>query len=141
MRIWNQHFRLEPAAQPVQLVIPVFTVREPFGQSLQKLGAKLPWPRLSDKGRYEVTKLGTDRMIFKVPSLRNVEKTAPYFHDGRTDTLAEAVRLMGKHQLGIELEDREVKSITTWLRTLTGEIPVDFVRQPKLPALTPKQVR
>ena len=111
------------------------------GQSLQKLGAKLPWPRLSDQGRYEVTKLSTDRMIFKVPSLRNVEKTAPYFHDGRIDALPEAVRLMGKHQLGIELEDSEVQSITTWLHTLTGEIPVDFVRPPKLPALTPKQVR
>lgn len=103
------------------------------GQSFQKLGAKAEWPRLSDLGRYEVTKLPTDRMIFKVPSLRNVEKTAPYFHDGSVETLAEAVHLMGKHQLGIDLHDAEIQSITAWLRTLTGEIPLDYVRPPKLP--------
>jgi cytochrome c peroxidase len=107
------------------------------GQSFQKLGLRVEWPQPADQGRYDVTKMAQDRMVFKVPSLRNVEKTAPYFHDGSIETLPEAVRLMGRHQLGIKLEDSEVQSIISWLHTLTGDIPRDYVRAPELPNSSP----
>lgn len=103
------------------------------GRSFQKLGAEKPWPDATDPGRYGVTRAATDRMMFKVPSLRNVEKTAPYFHNGKVATLDEAVRLMGEHQLNTKLTPAQVKSITAWLRTLTGELPKDLIRPPKLP--------
>lgn len=92
------------------------------GQMFQKLGMVIPYPDQSDLGRYEVTKNEADKMIFKVPSLRNIEKTAPYFHNGKVATLNEAVRLMGKHQLGKDLSDADVESIITWLKTLTGDV-------------------
>jgi len=103
------------------------------GRMFQKLGVEQPWPISTDLGRIEVTKNAADRMVFKVPSLRNVEKTGPYFHSGTVATLPEAVRLMGQHQLGVKLEDRQVSQIIAWLKTLTGEIPLDYIRRPKLP--------
>jgi len=69
-----------------------------------------------------------------VPSLRNVEKTAPYFHDGSAETLDAAVRKMAKHQLGIYLADNEAKSIVTWLRSLTGDPPMQYIARPTLPS-------
>lgn len=107
------------------------------GQSFQKLGAVVPWPNDKDLGREEVTHKDADRMMFKVPSLRNVAKTAPYFHDGSVATLDEAVRLMAKHQLGTELAPADVKSIVTWLGSLTGDIPKDYVAEYKVPAEIP----
>ena len=104
------------------------------GRSFQKLGAEKPWPDASDAGRYEVTKAATDRMMFKVPSLRNVEKTAPYFHNGKVTTLDEAVRLMGEYQLNTKLTPAQVTSIAAWLRTLTGELPKELIKAPRLPA-------
>ncbi len=92
------------------------------GNMFQKLGAVKPYVT-EDLGRYEVTKNETDKQVFKVPSLRNVEKTAPYFHDGSVPTLNEAVTLMGRHQLGREFSPEQVESIVTFLKSLTGEIP------------------
>jgi cytochrome c peroxidase len=103
------------------------------GQSYQKLGARKAWPVTSDTGRMAVTGSAADLMVFKVPSLRNVEKTGPYFHNGKVGTLDEAVRLMGEYQLNRELEDRQVDQITAWLKTLTGEIPRDYIQPPVLP--------
>jgi cytochrome c peroxidase len=80
-------------------------------------------------------------MMFKVPTLRNIEKTAPYFHDGSAATLDVAVRMMGKHQLGLDLSDAEVHAIVAWLKSLTGEVPAAYIAQPKLPpssATTPR---
>ena len=93
------------------------------GQMFQKLGIVKPFPT-SDLGRYEVTKLDSDKLIFKVPSLRNVSKTAPYFHDGSIQTLEEAVKLMGEHQLGAKMDERKIKDIVAFLNSLTGEIPI-----------------
>ncbi|MEP7364389.1 MAG: cytochrome-c peroxidase, partial [Acidobacteriota bacterium] len=87
----------------------------------------------TDLGRMGVTKDVADRLVFKVPSLRNVEKTGPYFHDGKVATLDEAVRLMGQYQLGTKLDQQQVTDIVAWLKTLTGEIPVEYVRPPTLP--------
>ena len=72
-------------------------------------------------GRYEVTKQESLKYYFKVPSLRNVEKTGPYFHDGSVATLEEAVRLMAEHQIEKPLTDREIAQICDWLKCLTGE--------------------
>ena len=103
------------------------------GRMFQKLGAGKPWPVATDLGRIEVTKHAADRMVFKVPSLRNVKQTGPYFHDGRIATLENAVRLMADYQLNTKLEDRQVQQIVAWLGTLTGEIPSAYIRAPVLP--------
>jgi cytochrome c peroxidase len=107
----------------------------------QKVGAVEPWPNQKDQGRFEVTQLAADRMMFKVPSLRNIVKTAPYFHDGSAATLDQAIRMMGRHQLGLELSDSDVAAIITWMDSLTGELPKDLIGRPTLPSsstMTPK---
>lgn len=76
-----------------------------------------------DLGRYLVTKRDRDKFVFRVPSLRNVEKTAPYFHDGYAKTLDQAVEIMGRYQLGQKLSQRDINSIVAFLKTLTGETP------------------
>ena len=87
-----------------------------------------------DKGRFDVTKNPADTYVFKVPSLRNVARTPPYFHDGSVATLPEAVRVMAKVQLGKTLSDQEVKDIVAFLDSLTGRLPKDFANAPVLPA-------
>ena len=74
-----------------------------------------------DNGRFKQTKAERDRHRFKVPGLRNIELTAPYFHDGSMATMDDAVRAMAKYQLGIDLPQPEVDKIVAFLRTLTGE--------------------
>ena len=74
-----------------------------------------------DVGRYRVTSIERDRGVFRVPSLRNVAVTAPYFHDGRAPTLESAVEIMGRVQLGRELAIEDINAIVRFLRTLTGE--------------------
>jgi len=104
------------------------------GSMFQKVGVAKPWPNQQDRGRVEVTKLPSDAMVFKVPSLRNVAKTPPYFHDGSAATLEEAVRLMARHQVGEELSDDDVRAIVAWLSALTGDLPTDYIAAPTLPA-------
>jgi cytochrome c peroxidase len=96
------------------------------GQMYQKLGLVKEYPT-TDMGRYEVTKLESDKKIFKVPSLRNVAKTSPYFHDGSVKTLEEAVSKMAEYQLGKNLNKDEIASIVTFLNTLTGNAPTTTV--------------
>jgi cytochrome c peroxidase len=111
------------------------------GNSFQKLGVAKPYHDMEDPGRYKVTKSEVDRMVFKVASLRNVEKTGPYFHSGKVPTLEQAVAQMGDYQLGKQLSEAEIQSITRWLKCLTGEIPAEYIRAPELPkstARTPK---
>ena len=74
-----------------------------------------------DNGRFKETQLERDRHRFKVPGLRNVEHTWPYYHDGTRETLEEAVRDMGLYQSGVELSAQETDKITAFLKTLTGE--------------------
>lgn len=78
-------------------------------------------PTAADLGRFNVTGREEDRHIFKVPSLRNVAVTPPYFHDGSAASLEEAVIVMGRYQLGRELSGPDVTAISAFLRTLTGE--------------------
>jgi cytochrome c peroxidase len=108
------------------------------GEVYQKLGAVKPYPDASDAGREAVTKQESDRMVFKVPSLRNVDKTEPYFHTGKVATLAEAVKQMAEYQLGKQLKDDEIASMVTFLKTLTGEIPAEYIKPPELPKSTAK---
>ena len=108
------------------------------GSMFQKLGLARPWDNTNDPGRFAVTKQEADRMVFKVPTLRNVEKTAPYFHDGSITTLEDAVRKMADHQLARTLNKEEADSIVTFLKALTGELPTEYIKEPPLPKSTGK---
>lgn len=103
------------------------------GTSFQKMGLVAEYDTKNKaQGVADLTGKDTDRMKFKVPTLRNVELTYPYFHDGEADTLEEAVDIMGKLQLGRTYSKEEIDQIVAFLKTLTGEQP-DF----KLPILPP----
>jgi cytochrome c peroxidase len=101
------------------------------GEQLRKFGrVKDYWTETGspkpDVGRFSMTKKEEDRYVFRVPSLRNVARTAPYFHDGSVDTLDRAVKIMGRVQLGRELDDHTVSLITAFLESLTGEVPANY---------------
>ncbi len=93
------------------------------GNSFQKLGATIELKYMHTADRYQITGDEEDRYTFKVPSLRNIELTAPYFHDGRKKTLREAVSLMSHHNLAYALTAKEKELIIAFLKTLTGKIP------------------
>lgn len=78
-------------------------------------------------GRYNQTKKEEDKYVFKVPSLRNIAITAPYMHDGRVNTLKEAVNIMTKYQLGRPMNEDDLDDLVAFLKTLTGELP-DIVK-------------
>jgi cytochrome c peroxidase len=105
------------------------------GTMFEKLGVHAPWPNQNDRGRGEITHNPADDMVFKVPSLRNVARTAPYFHDGSVQSLDTAVRMMAHHQLGVDLTEEEARSIATWLGSLTGDLPRDYIAPPVLPTI------
>jgi cytochrome c peroxidase len=104
------------------------------GRTFQKAGLIQPWPATADSGRIAVTKAPGDRFVFKVPSLRNVEKTGPYFSDGSVGSLDSAIVMMARYQLGVNPTTQQVRDIRAWLRALTGEIPLKYVAEPPLPA-------
>ena len=107
------------------------------GASFQKMGVVEPYQTDSKvEGRSSVTKEEADRFNFKVPTLRNVELTYPYFHDGAAKTLAQAVDIMGRIQLGKEFTRQENDNIVAFLKTLTGEQP--SFQLPILPPSTEK---
>ena len=87
-----------------------------------------------DKGRFDVTNNSADMYVFKVPSLRNVAMTPPYFHDGSVASLSDAVHIMARVQLGNQLSDQDTKDIVAFLNSLTGELPKNFAESPVLPA-------
>ncbi|MFT3696753.1 MAG: cytochrome c peroxidase [Kofleriaceae bacterium] len=103
------------------------------GSSFQKVGVIEPWPNQSDRGRYDLTHDKADDMRFKVPTLRNITHTAPYFHDGSVASLDVAVKTMARYQLGAEVSDTEVRLIVAWLDTLTGEVTQAYIAAPTLP--------
>ena len=109
------------------------------GQMYQKFGIFEPYWKYTksepiDEGRYAVTKNEADKYVFKVPIHRNVAKTAPYFHDGSIDKLEDAVLIMGKIQLGKDLDKTQVEEVVTFLKALTGKIPEDALKVPLLPS-------
>lgn len=94
------------------------------GTTFQRMGVVEPYETSNPaEGRIAVTGKDADRFNFKVPTLRNVELTYPYFHDGEADTLTEAVELMGRLQLGRVFSDDENEKIVAFLLTLTGDQP------------------
>jgi len=99
------------------------------GVSLQKLGRKQAFAS-QDRGRYAFTHKASDDGVFKVASLRNVCETAPYFHDGRVRKLDEAVSLMAEHECGQSLSPQELAELCDFLTSLTGQVPLDYVRSP-----------
>ncbi len=100
------------------------------GSQYQKAGMVHPWPDTTDAGRMGVTKQPADRMVFKVPSLRNIEHTAPYFHNGAVRSLDTAVAMMAHHQLGKELTPQQVRQIVAWLHSLSGPLPTAYIARP-----------
>lgn len=105
--------------------ITCHTTRLVGGHMYQKTGVFEPYPS-GDPGRAKVTGNDVDKGVFKVPSLLNVEKTAPYFHDGGVATLEEAVVEMAKMQLKKELTPEQTASIVAFLKSLTGPLPEEF---------------
>ncbi len=94
-----------------------------------------------DVGKFAVTHRKEDLYVFKVPSLRNISRTYPYFHDGSVWNLEDAVQVMAKVQLGKELTEDQVDKIVAFLKALDGEIPKHALELPVLPPSTPKTSR
>jgi len=108
------------------------------GEMYEKFGVVEPYWQYTkskeiDEGRYLVTKNESDKYVFKVPMLRNVEMTSPYFHDGSVGRLHDAIWIMGKVQLAKTLTDQQVEEISHFLKFLTGQIPDDALKIPLLP--------
>lgn len=92
------------------------------GNSFQRVGVLNPYPWDGKRqDRFTVTNVEFDKNIYKVPTLRNIELTAPYFHDGSKKTLREALKAMAHHNLGFELSEEEEKALLVFLKTLTGK--------------------
>ena len=107
------------------------------GNSFQKMGVVKPYKTTNPaEGMSGVTGKDEDRFKFKVPTLRNVELTYPYFHDGEAETLTESVDVMGRLQLGKKFSDKENAQIVAFLKTLTGDQPSFLL--PFLPPSTDK---
>lgn len=107
------------------------------GRTMQKFGVYQNYWNLTksknpDKGRQDITKKDEDLYVFKVPSLRNINETAPYFHDASAKDLETAIRWMGKLQLNKDLNDQQVSLIKAFLQSLTGELPKNFRNAPTL---------
>ena len=107
------------------------------GTSFQKVGSVRPYVTdNSSKGRMDVSGKPWDEMMFKVPTLLNVERTAPYFHDGAVKTLPDAVKKMADIQLDMNLSEKQVEEIVAFLEPLNGELPK--IEKPTLPPSGPE---
>lgn len=106
------------------------------GNMFQKFGVYADYwehtnSKVIDEGRFEATGNESDKYIFKVPSLRNITETHPYFHDGSVADLGEAVKIMAKVNLNKDLEDNEVEDIVAFLGSLTGEVSEEMASMPE----------
>ncbi len=111
----------------------------PFGV-VERPGAEILPP--TDKGRFAVTRTVSDEYVFKVPTLRNIDLTPPYFHSGKVWDLRQAVGIMAASQLGAQLGEDEIDHITEFLHALTGEQPrVEYPQLPPSVASTPRPQR
>jgi cytochrome c peroxidase len=117
---------------------PMLPLGTGFYQKLPANPTKAYWEKYDKKyelskdlGRFEVTKDENDKNKFRVPTLRNVALTAPYFHNGKVTQLEEAVRIMAEAQLSTTLKDDQVKKIVAFLKALNGEFPK--MEMPRLP--------
>lgn len=108
------------------------------GNMYQKFGLFAPYHTLTgsendDPGRAAVTSNESDKYQFKVPTMRNVAETYPYFHDGSVEDLEEAIRIMAKLQLNKELPEADVEDIAAFLKSLTGNVPEEAKKLPEMP--------
>lgn len=106
------------------------------GGMYMKLGLVKPYP-VDDPGRFKVTGDEKDMHVFKVPSLRNVTETAPYFHNGSLTDLDQVIHIMAEYQLGKQLSDTDVASIHAFLGSLKGRIDESYIARPELPESGP----
>ena len=106
------------------------------GATFEFLGLIADYPDKTDQGVWEVSKKDADRMLFRTPGLRNVVPTAPYFHDGSIADLAVAIRLMGRHQLGLSIAEVDVTALLAFMNALTGKLPEKWLKEPTLPPST-----
>jgi len=111
------------------------------GTEFDKFGIYKPYHELTgstklDEGRFDVTKNEADRFMFKVPVLRNVSRTYPYFHDGTVWSLKDATGIMGETQLDEKIPEPELEALVAFLNSLTGEIPKAALQLPVLPPST-----
>ncbi len=111
------------------------------GNSIQKFGIHKDYASATkserhDAGVFETSKNESDRDHFRVSMLRNIAKTGPYFHDGSVEEHHSAIRIMAEVQLDKKLSEPEVKSITLFLESLTGEVPKTTVPNCSVPCLT-----
>jgi cytochrome c peroxidase len=102
---------------------------------MQRFGVHKPYWEATgsekhDKGLAEQTDDEFDNYMFKVPSLRNIDKTHPYFHDGSVSDLSEAVKIMAEVQLDYKMNKDEVKNVVAFLESLTGEVPAQYKVNP-----------
>ena len=104
--------------------------------SIENAALEAQYGFTKDVGRFEVTKNDADKHFFKVPTLRNIALTSPYFHNGKVKTLTEAVTIMAKTQLGKDLTEQQAADIAAFLDSLTGEFPKQAM--PQLPGYTGK---
>lgn len=103
------------------------------GQMLQKFGVYGDYKQYThsknvDKGLFDLTKKEGDQFMFKVPGLRNIEKTGPFFHDGSVSSLKEAVKIMGKLQLNKDISEEDAVNIVEFLKSLTADIDDKYKR-------------
>jgi cytochrome c peroxidase len=108
------------------------------GYSFRKFGLQGDYwehtkSELVDEGRFVETGEEEDKYVFKVAALRNVGRTGPYFHDGSVDELSEAVKIMTKMQIGLELNTEDARALVAFLESLTGEIPESALEIPAAP--------
>ena len=93
-----------------------------FGDYWEHTGSKT-----IDYGKFEDTKIESDKLMFYVPMLRNIDKTGPYFHDGSVADLGRSIWIMGKTQLNKDLSEKQIDDMVAFMGTLTGDTPVDAV--------------
>lgn len=107
------------------------------GTMFQKFGVHADYrtftkSKTDDPGKMKVSKDAADKDFFKVPGLRNIAKTYPYFHDGSVKDLQEAVKIMGKLQLNQDLSEAQVNAIVSFLGALTSDVPADVKKAPEM---------
>lgn len=103
------------------------------GRMIQKMGVKESWPNQADLGLYHGTQKRGHKMFFRVSTLRNIEKTAPYFHDASSKRMWDAVKKMARYELGHDMALKDALSIQEFFRALTGKIPNDYIKKPSIP--------
>lgn len=89
-----------------------------------------PWPNQKDLGYFEVTKNPAHKLVFRVPPLRNVAETGPYFHDHSGRSLRRAIRDITLHEQGMYLETDKILLIEAFLKSFTGKLPSTYIKQP-----------